>query len=200
MKKWLIGLTMSVALLAACGDEEAKSKKASENEEESGSIEVNKGLLNVEITLPAMFYEGETEEEIIASSEENDMKDVKVNEDGSVTFKVSKGKHKEMLEEMETGIKEGIEELVNGEDYTSFKEISFNKDFTKYEVTVDREAYDNSLDAFGMLGLYMTTIFYQAIDGKSSDDMEMIVDYIDAETKEVFETEDFTEVFDDTEE
>ena len=83
MKKLFIGLGLTVAMLAACGDDEATTKKEDSEQE----IAVNKGLLDVELTLPADLFEGQTKDEIIASAKEEGVKEVKVNEDGTVYYK-----------------------------------------------------------------------------------------------------------------
>ena len=93
MKKWLITLLIvSAFFLSSCGDKEEKKS------DESG-IAVDKGLMNVELTLPAGFFEGQSEEDIIASGKAEGIKEVKVNEDGSVYYKMSKKDHNEMLQD-----------------------------------------------------------------------------------------------------
>ena len=41
-------------------------------------------------------------------------------------------------------------EIVKSDEYPSIKEISYNKDFTEYDITVDRKALDNSMDGFAV--------------------------------------------------
>ena len=198
MKKLLFGLTMAALLLAACGDDEAKKESATNNEEQG--IEVEKGLLDVELTLPADFFEGQTPEEIEASAKEQGAKEVKVNEDGTVYYKMSKSDHKKMMNELETSIKESMEELVTSGDAPSFKEITYNKDFTKFDVKVDREAFENSMDAFMIFTFAMSGSFYNAFDGENMDDLKITVNMIDAATNEVFNTTVFPDDMEDTEE
>ncbi|MER1999857.1 MAG: hypothetical protein ABS882_08780, partial [Lysinibacillus sp.] len=148
------------------------------------SLEVDKGLLDVELTLPAQFFEDQTAEEIKTAAKENGVKDVKINEDGSVYYKMSKSTHKKMLKEMEESLTSSIDELVNGEDFTSFKEISYNKDFTEFDVKVNLKSYENSFDAFGLLGLSFASMYYNVFDGKSGDDVKTTLHIIDEATGE----------------
>ena len=198
MKKLLFGLTMAALLLAACGDDEAKKESATNNEEQG--IEVDKGLLDVELTLPADFFEGQTKEEIEASAKEQGAKEVKVNEDGTVYYKMSKSDHKKMMKELEKSIKDSMEELVTSGDAPSFKEIKYNKDFTKFDVKVDREAFENSMDGFMIFTFAMSGSFYNAFDGENMDDLKITVNMIDAATNEVFNTTVFPDDMEDTEE
>ena len=198
MKKFLFGLTMAGLLLAACGNDEAQKESATDNEEQG--IEVDKGLLDVELTLPAEFFDGQTPEEIEVSAKEQGVKEVKINEDGSVYYKMGKSDHKKMMNELETSIKESMVELVTSGEAASFKDIEYNKDFTEFDVTVDREAYENSMDAFMIFTFALSGSFYNAFDGENKDEIKITVNMIDAKTNEVFDTTVFPDDMEDTEE
>ncbi|WP_079526466.1 hypothetical protein [Solibacillus isronensis] len=195
MKKSLFIISTALLFLTACGAE--NDKKQSDQEQ---SIEVDKGLLDVELTLPADFFEDETPEEIEAAAKEKGVKEVKVNEDGTVYYKMSKSAHKKMMKEMEKGVISSVDDLVNGEDYESFKEISYNKDFTEFDVTVNSESFENSFDSFGLFGLAYVSMIYSAFDGKSSDELKTTVNIIDEKTGEKTDTIVFPDdIEDDTE-
>lgn len=197
MKKWLFAAGAIALLLAGCGSE--KESEATKEEQSSGeSVDVEKGLLNVEVTLPASFFEGETEEEIVAGAKEEGISEATVNEDGSVTYKMSKSKHKEMMKEMEGGIVEMIKEVVESSDYPSIKEISYNKDFNEFDVKVDRELYENGLDGFAILGLVMGSAYYSAFNGDSPEDMKIVFNLMDVETNEVFATSVYPDDLEET--
>ncbi|MGM9949933.1 MAG: hypothetical protein ACI33P_07385 [Lysinibacillus sp.] len=199
MKKWLFAAGAIALLLAGCGNEK-ESEATKEEQSADESVNVEKGLLNVQVTLPASFFEGKTEEEIVAVAKEDGISEVKVNEDGSVTYTMSKSKHKEMMKEMEDGIVEMIKEVVESDDYPSIKEISYNKDFDEFDVKVDRELYENGLDGFAILGLVMGSAYYSAFNGDSPEDMKITFNMIDATTDEVFETTVYPDDLEETEE
>lgn len=186
MKQLLFGLAIATLLLAGCGDDEAK-KEATTDKEEQG-IEVDKGLLDVELTLPAHLFEGQTAEEIEASATKQGVKEVKVNEDGTVYYKMSKSDHKKMMDKLETSIQESMDELITSGDAPSFKEIKYNKDFTDFDVTVDREAFENSMDAFMIFTFALSGTFYNAFQGEDMDNLKITVNMIDAATNETFDT------------
>lgn len=190
MKKWLISLLIVCAFfLASCGKEEKKS-------DESG-IEVEKGIMNVELTLPAGFFEGQSEEEIIAAAKEKGIKEAKVNEDGSVYYKMSKKEHSKMLKEMKSGIDESIQEISNGEDYPSIKKITYNQDLTEFNLTVVRESYDQGLESFAVYGLILSGMYYNIFNGVAEDDVEITFNFIDEATNEIYETSIYPDELED---
>lgn len=196
MKKLLLGLAISSLLLAACGDD---AKKDSDKNNEEKGVEVDKGLLDVELTLPAELFEGQTKESIEASAKEQGVKEVRVNEDGTVYYKMSRADHKKMMGELETSIKESMDELVTSGETPSLKEIKYNKDFTKFDVTVDRAAFENSMDGFMIYAFALSGTYYNAFNGTNADDLKITINMIDAETNETFSTTVFPDDMEDTE-
>lgn len=57
MKKLSCLLVLLVIFLVACSNESAEGEKSTDQkqEEKEGAVNVDKGLLNVELTLPASF-------------------------------------------------------------------------------------------------------------------------------------------------
>ena len=182
MKKWLIAFSATALLLTACGRE---------NKTEGNYIDflnVNKGILNVDVTLPASLFIDSTEEEIIAEAKENGVTETVVNEDGSVTYTMSKSKYEEMMKEIGDSIVSTIDEIVNSEDYTSIKEISYNKDFTEFDVKVNRQQYEEGFDGFAIIGLVMVSTYYSAFEGNSGEDSQTIFNMVDETTGEIYDT------------
>lgn len=122
MKK-LVLASVAALTLVACGDNDSK-KEETTKVENSEKLVVDKNLTNVELTLPASFFEDQTKEEIEEAAKKKGVKKVKVNEDGSVYYKMSKATHKEIMSEMKKAVEEGMDSLVNDEDFASFKDIS----------------------------------------------------------------------------
>lgn len=162
-----------------------------ESEDKDNALNVNEGLLTVEMTIPPEFFEDETKEEIEASAKTKGILECTVNEDGSVTYKMTRAKRRELLKEMKASIDETIQEyLGGGEDAPqSFKSITYNSSVTKFDVRVDRAIYENSIfDSMYALGLYFAGGYYQLFDGVSADQMDVIVNFIDDSTGEVIES------------
>ena len=182
MKKWLIAFSATALLLTACGRD---------NEIEENYIDflnVNKGIVNVDVTLPLSFFIDSTEEEIIAEAKENGIIETVVNKDDSVTYTMSKSKYNEMMKEIGDSIASTIDEIVNSGDYTSIKEISYNKDYTKFDVKVNRQQYEEGFDGFAVIGLVMVSTYYNAFEGNSREELKTIFNMVDETTGEIYDT------------
>lgn len=165
---------------------EKENTEATDQEATNEAVEVDKGLLNVEVTLPASMFEGEDVDASMAEVEKEGIKATK-NEDGSVTYKMSKSKHKEMMKELETGIIESIEDMKNNTDFVSIQEITYNKSFSEFTMIVDKEAYENSMDTFASFGLGLSGMYYQLFNGADSEDYQVKIMVKDQATDEVFD-------------
>ena len=199
-KSVILILTFLLIVLTACSsDDQAESKKGEKENKKDESIEVDKGLLSVEVTLPASMFEGEDIESTIAEAEEDGIA-VKKNQDGSLTYKMSKSKHKQMIKEMKTDLLKSIDEMKTSGDYPSVQEITHNKSFSKFTLVVDKAAYENSFDGFAAFGLGISGMYYQLFKGVDSDNLKVKIFVKDAATAEVFNEIVYPDAFDDLEE
>lgn len=190
MKKLIAILCTTVFLLAGCGNSD-KVKAGDDTNTSTGgneSVEVDKNLLDVTVKLPASMFEGE---DINAKAEEmkqDGVKEATVNEDGSITIKMSKSKHKEMITEMKTSVIEYFEEMKTSENYASIKDIKYNDDFTKITLEVVKSDYENSMDAFATFGIGISSMMYNLYNGVENDKIQITIEEKDSETGEVFST------------
>lgn len=204
MKK-LLSLLLTFALmmsLVACGGggetQSGKTNSTGKESENSAGVQVDEGLLNVDITLAASFFEDQTEEEIKANAKENGYSDCKINDDGSVTYTMSKKKHAEMLDEMKTSCDEMIAGYLEGEEeVASFVDIQYNDDFSKIDIYVDAEQY-TMWDSLYALTFYITGAYYQAFAGVANDDIDVVVNFIDNATKDVLDTASYKDFISNT--
>lgn len=193
MKKFMLMMTvLSFTLLTGCSSSDTSNAADKDNTEETDqeqtneSVEVDKGLLNVEVTLPASMFEGEDVDASIAEVEKEGVEATK-NEDGSVTYKMSKSKHKEMMKELETGIIESIEDMKNNEDFVSIQDISYNKSFSEFTMVVDQATYENSMDSFAIFGLGLSGMYYQLFNGADENDYQVKIIVKDKTTDEIMD-------------
>lgn len=190
---------LMIALLTACNaNEESKANETEQQEKESEGISVDKGLLNVEVTLPASFFEDGDIDAAIAEAKEEGI-EVTKNENGSVTYKMSKAKHKEMMAEVEDSLLESIEELKNGEDFASIKDIQHNKKFTEFTLVVDKEGYENSFDGFAVFGLGLSGAMYQLFNGADPENYNVKIVVKDEVTNEIINEVNYPKDLEDLE-
>ena len=153
-------------------------------------IKVDKNLLSVDVTIPASFYEGEkiSQAELSADAAKKGYGQAKLNSDGSVTFRMSKAQHSKALAEMKKSVDDYIQETVN-DSPKIFREISYNKNMTEFNVKVVRAEFEDDLTA-GMIGfgIGILSAFYQMFsDGTANPKTE--IKLIDVNTGKVFDTQ-----------
>jgi len=132
----------------------------------------------VEITVPASF------ERLKADG----VSEAAVNDDGSVTYKMSKATRKKMLREVRDEMVRSIEEMKNGQQFKSIKDIEHNNKFTEFTLIVDREAYEKSFDGVAALGLAVQGLLYQVLDGVTQDRISAVIRVKDQAAGDVFHT------------
>lgn len=161
-------------------------------------VEVDQGLFSVKVTLPPEFSEDISDEDIADTVEEEGFIDGERNPDGSVTYQMSQATQDAYLEEMRTSIQESVDEMAL-ESPELIRDISFNGDVTQFDVRVVRSEYENqgALSAAGFLGwsLAFQASFYQLFAGVEEGEREVEIRFIDDQTDEVFDTQNFPEDF-----
>ncbi len=190
MKRILIVL-IALCFLVVSGCSNAVSDTAGEDNDSNTtgeSIEVDKGLFDVTITLPVSMVESENIEATIEEAKGKGIKEVVVNDDGSLTYKMSKSVHGQIMKELRESLNETVEDLINGSDFTSIRDIKYNTNLTSITLIVDKGVYESSLDGFAVFGLGLAAMYYQLFDGVSPDNITVTINIEDFATGEVFQT------------
>lgn len=134
-----------------------------------GQIQTENGILTVSITMPAdLVGEEVTQEELDANAGENYIS-AKLNDDGSVTYKLTKKQHKAMMDGMVEGMESSFQEMIDDPDF-SYTEIKHNKDFTQFDVTVSGDEL-NLADSIGTLAFYMYGGLYGIFSGHTAENV-----------------------------
>ena len=180
--------------LVGCGGSSGEKDNGTDN---SNAVEVDKGLLNVEVHLPVTYFDGQTPEEIKAEAKELGYKDCIVHEDGSVTYKMSKSKHEEMLDAYKKAFDESIAATIIEEEGV-VKDIKYNNNLSKIDVYLDEARYDE-WDGFSILGYYMMGGYYQMYEGSDTENIDVVVNAINADTKEIIDTFSLSDLADEEE-
>lgn len=162
------------------GKEEQKGKTDEEKEEQS----------TVDITIPAEMFESD---EVDPDTIMEDMKaqgvtKVVENSDGSLTIKMSKEKHEQIMKDMRAEIRNTIDEIKASQDYPSIKNITFNESFSEFNLMVNKEAYEDSFDGFVSITFGLSGMLYQFYDGKDMDDIQVTINVMDDSNGDLIET------------
>lgn len=214
MKKFAAIIAASGLALAACSSDsqpetepveetdgaagtmtETQDTEEAGSDEEGGGVSVDEGLFNVEVTIPSTFFEGEDPEQVAANVD--NAEEATVNDDGSITYKMSKSQHEEMMEEVGASVEEATTTITESGDYPSIQAIETSDNYDHFTVQVDREAYENSFDGFATMTLGVVGSLYQLFNGEDPDSYEVIIEMEDAESGEVFNTITYPEALEE---
>lgn len=166
---------------AAAWSDAAASTSASED-----GLNVEKNLFSVTLTYPAsMVDEGTTQDSLNDEIKDIDgIKSATLNEDGSVTYIMTKAYHKQIVDDMAQTIDESMAEMVGSEDYPNFTNVEANEDYTVFTVTTKSKAL--SLDeSLSLLQFYTEGAFYSVVSGNGADSIH--VDFVNTDTGEVID-------------
>lgn len=206
MNKKIIAIFLSIALLfTGCGSPssaETTTKPSAVAEtsiatastesgdmsdiEALGNVDVEKELFDVIITIPATYEEGTTQEQLDEQAKENGYK-ATLNEDGSVTYVMTKSQHKKMMKDFKEYLNTSLAEMVQSEDYPDFINIKTNDDFTEFIVTTTSDELDFA-ESFSVLTFYMFGGMYHVFNGTTVDNIH--VEFINSDTGKVISSAD----------
>ena len=205
MKKLLCLLLSLSLLLCACGskapdpsaskddppqttnqsDEESKTQDDDLGLASIGDVDVDAGLFNVTITVPADFLdEGVTQENLDEQAKEKGFKSITLNDDGSATYVMTKAQHEEMMDGIRQSIDGSLLEMASSEDYPSVVSIDANEDYTEYKITVNAEEVGLQ-ESFLVLSLYVFGGMYHVFNG--TDPGNINVQYVNETTGAVIQ-------------
>ena len=201
MKRRMIALTLALLLvlsLAGCGSSEPQTSATTQAATDStistetttgfddlealGEMEVDQNFFTVEITVPAEFIdEGTTQESLDTQVSASGYISVTLNDDGSVTYVMTKAAHNEMMNGIRDTLQQSLSEMVGSEEFPSFTKVEANDDFTQF--TIETTSTELGLvESFSVLGFYMFGGMYHAFNGTQVDDIA--VTFINADTGE----------------
>lgn len=203
--KLFTGMLVASTMICACGGSAAETASATVSAEISasqvseeamaasdstGDIEVDSGLFDVEITVPADFVGETTQEELDAEAAESGIRIV-LNDDGSATYTMTKQQHQNMMDEMRDSISQSLNEMIGSEDYPDFTGIEANDDFTSFTVTTSASELGFA-DGLSVLGFYMYGGLYNVFNGTPADNIH--VDFVNADSGEIISSSDSSEM------
>lgn len=166
--------------------EEKDTEEGTTSELENlGNVSVEKGASEVELTIPATYVEGKTQDELDQIREMEGYKSITLNDDGSATYVMSKEQHQSLMTKIAAAINDAMKEMIGSEEYPNITEVKANDAYTEFIVTTNSKDLDMG-ESFTYLMFYMFGGMYNIFNGSGSDDIT--VTYINAETGETIST------------
>jgi len=155
-------------------------------ESDAQGISVDEGLFSVSLTLPKSFIEMDEEVFGIDNLKKNpDFQDTVQNPDGSITLKMSKSKHHELLATLQTSVDDAVTDALTDENTAGyFTDIKVNKGCTEITASI-KENETDFMQLFTLLGVEYVCLMYQAFDSNPTGKVKVTV--INDTTKETIE-------------
>ena len=165
----------------ASAEPEAGEEQQDEMDELSalGDVQVENGILTVSITLPADLAQGMTQEQLDASKGTTYL-DAVLNDDGSVTYKMTKAQHRVLLEQLTASFDQSIQEMIDDNETYSISAVTHNDDYTIFDVSLDGTELGFG-DTISSLLFYMCGGMYGVFNGHRPE--HVIVNFYDPNGK-----------------
>ena len=163
-----------------------------------GDVETKNGILTVSINVPADLV-GETTQEELDQSKGILYQSAVLNDDGSVTYKMTKKQHRAMLDKISEAVDESAQEMIDDEENYTIAAVTHNDDCTEFNVTLDGTEI-----GFGDYFATYSFFLYGGMYGKFSGHIpeHMIVNFYDPDGNliEAVDSADFEDSEGDEEE
>lgn len=152
-------------------------------------IEVEDNLFDVTITLPADYASDITEEEIAQQVADGKVHTGTLNDDGSVTYTMSKAQHAALLESIAAELRSTLDDMIGSTDYPNLTAIEANDDFTDFTVyTTTQPGAVGLSDEMSVLIYYTCGKMYGIVSGREPYNIH--VDILNAESGELVSAHD----------
>ena len=150
-----------------------------------GDMDVEAGLFNVTITVPADFLDEEvTRERLDIQAKDSGCKSITLNDNGSAAYVMRKTRHKEMMDEIKQSIDESLSEMADSEEYPNVVSIEANDDYTRYKIVLNTEEVGLA-EGILVMGLYISSRMYHVFNGTEPGNIS--IQYINEATGAVIE-------------
>lgn len=190
MKK-ILAIAIACAMMlsfAACtasnNDNETTDTSVSSTEPSKADI-VDENLLTVDITIPASMFDEENpaSEELSQEQIDNGFKSAKLNDDGSVTYTMSKSSFKTYKKELNEQTADTLSKL--NTDYPCIDSVEFNDNFSEIKINVTKSEYENGMNFFCITVAGFSANIYQAY---TNETVISNISVIDKDTGDVLDS------------
>lgn len=176
MKLHLIMLILSLLVLVACN--EAPIEKVHET-----------------IHLPAYLFDGLSEDEIISQGISNGAQDVSISNKGIVSYDYTEKALANRAANVKNELQQTIDYIIQSDEYTSIRNISYDEDFSKFIVVVSTNSFQASNDRTTIINLCKQAGEYQPYLKKETWTISAkIVDNTTVQTIEIIKINDAFEI------
>lgn len=131
-----------------------------------------------ELTLPASLMQN-SEMSLLSDlsryAEENEFESAEWNDDGSLTIKLTNKRKAALKKDMEEGLLNSFDNIVNSPDTNYIQSIVPSQDYRTVTITTAREEYENSFELTSYV-VGMSVVIYQSYAGEEAYVDVLVVD------------------------
>lgn len=141
--------------------------------ESLGNVKTENGIFYVYVTVPAELAGSDITQESIDAKAGETYTSGKINDDGSVTYKMTKKQHKAMMEGIRESFDSNFAEITASAD-NAITKIEHNDNYTKFDITLSTNEVGLG-ESFMALAFYVCGGMYGIFSGEQPK--EVIVNY-----------------------
>lgn len=150
---------------------------------ENNTVGVSEKNDIVTVTYPKDFLPPDTNVEITDEMKEQGYQSVSKNDDGTVTYTLTKEGYDNLKNKMKDTVIDYFKNVESDENFKSIKKIDYEDDFSVITITVDQKAFEQSLDVTASRAIYMLVSGYKIFCGEEPDKAKVTVVYKDQGSK-----------------
>lgn len=178
-------LLLIAVLLSGCSNDEqvvfTDDSLSTDNQVvEQSNVKARENNSMIQVTLPSEYAELYNIEESVTNET------IKAN--GDHVYTMTKQQLESAIAYVQNEIEAAIAALIASKEAVSVYDLAYEKDFTRFNVIVDRAEFDNNFDAFVIYKIVAKARYYQLLTGNAR---EVVVSYVDHETQQTFETKKY---------
>ena len=143
---------------------------------------VDKGLFEVKLTIPKDFVEAPTQEKVDGYIKENRIKSAIFNNDGGVTYVMSKTQYEENLTLIKESMMQALLSDIGSSETPNITNIEANENLSCFTITTKNDEPDFTEMLYAFV-LFIDGSFYGAIAGEGLNNIH--VDYVNAYSGEI---------------
>lgn len=158
----LLVIAMSICFASCSSGEPSANENTSATSSTTTTEIVDENLLTVEITVPASMFDEDNQpsNELSEEQKEQGFKSVKINEDGSVTYTMSKASFKDYKEKLKASTEDTFNNL--GSEYSFIQKVDYDSNFSVVKLYVDEASYSQGLNFMCIMAVGYSANMYQA--------------------------------------
>ena len=158
------------------------------------NLEAEKWLQDVEIQVPVQFVSVQERYNVQNDMHEKDVKSAALNDDGSITYRMTKASYDQKLIKMKSEVEAILANLIESDEFPNVQHITYDESFSKFEITVLRDKYESGFESFAVFNVIVKAVYYQMFKDASSVS-EVEIHFIDANNDETYSIRKFPSDF-----